>query len=147
MCPIDFEDDLPSSEPPTANHEAEDDDWLADELATLAAVPDLSELERQVFIARMGWGKEGVKTYDEIAKQFKLTIAEARSIEKDVRRPFLIQKQCFKPKRFHIAPPAVGTLSPRDGDTIKQTSDMLFLAKYKTRIKSAADRGSKVSHL
>ena len=152
MCPIDFEDDFlssvplaanhevednstefpddyPSSAPPVANNEDEDEGWLAEELEYLAAVPDLSELERQVFIACMGWGKEGIKTYDEIAQHFKMTNAEARSIERDVRRRFLIQKQCFKPKRFHLAPPAEGTLSPRDGDSIKETSDVLFLAK------------------
>lgn len=151
MCPIDFKDDLPSSEPPTANHEAEedsaefgdfpdsgspadedaadDDSWLAEELEVLAAIPEISELERQVFVAFMGWGKGEALSHAEAAQQHQIKPDEVRRIEKKVGHLMGEQKQRFRPKAFQLSPPEPGAVKPRDGEVLKDTRDVLFLAK------------------
>lgn len=150
MCPIDFADGIPSKESPTANHEAadgftelgelldsrppaaeydDDDSWLAEELELLAAVPGISELERQVFVAFMGWGEGDALSHVQAAQQHQIKPAEVRRIEKKLGRLMVEQKQRFRPKVFQLAPPEPGTLKPRDGEVLKETRDVLFLAK------------------
>ena len=151
MCPIDFADGIPSREPPTANHEAEDDftefgefldsrppaaedeadddSWLAEELELLAAIPEISELERQLFVSFMGWGEGEALSHAEAAQQYQIKPDEVRRIEKKMGRLMDEHKQRFRPKAFQLAPPVPGTVKPRDGEVLKDTRDVLFLAK------------------
>lgn len=121
--------DFQDSAPPAADGDVENDDWLAEDREILAAIPGISDLERKVFVAFMGWGDGDALSHAQAAQQHQIKPAEVRRIEKKVRRLMVEHKQRFRPKAFQLAPPGPGTLKPRDGEVLKETKDVLFLAK------------------
>jgi len=120
---------MPDNKPTPANDEANDESWVAEELEILAALPGISELERQVFVAFMGWGEGDALSHAQVAKQHQIKPDEVRRIERQVGHLMDEHKQRFRPMAFQLAPPVPGTVKPRDGEVLKDTRDVLFLAK------------------
>ena len=120
---------MPDNKPTPANDEANDESWVAEELETLAAIPGISDLERQVFVVFMGWGEGDALSHAQVAKQHQIKADEVRRIEKKVGHLMAEHRQRFRPKAFQLAPPEPGTVKPRDGNMLKDTRDVLFLAK------------------
>ncbi len=105
----------------------EDDSWVAKENEALNQVSGITDLEREMYRAYMGWNEGSSLSLAKIGKQFSITTSAARAICDRVGERMLASK-VFKPEPFHRAPPSPDECQPRDGKLLRKTEDLLFLA-------------------
>lgn len=105
----------------------EDDSWVAEENQALNQVSGITDLEREMYRAFMGWSGESALSFAKLGKRYSMTASAARAICDRVGERMLASK-IFKPEPFHCAPPSPDERQPRDGKLLRKTEDLLFLA-------------------
>lgn len=107
--------------------ELDDESWVAEENEALNRVAGITDQEREMYRDFMGWGTEGARSFAQVGKRYSMTASAARTICDRVElRMIASRRSPLKP--FHQTPPATDECRPRDGETLRQTKDVLFLA-------------------
>ncbi len=107
--------------------EPKDESWIEEENEALTRLANITEQEREMYRAFMGWGGESALSFAKIGKRFSMTTSAARIICERVEQR-LITSKSFPPKTFYSSPPAPDEHKPRDGAPLRKTQDVLFLA-------------------
>ena len=110
-----------------AESDDDDDGWIAEENEVLNQLPDISEQEREIYRAFMGWGVDGALSYAKLGKRFSITTSAARTICGRVEKSMMDFKR-FRPEPFLCTAPAPLEQMPRDEEELRATRDVLFLA-------------------
>lgn len=114
------QDEEPEDEP-------EDESWIEEENEALNRLANITEQEREMYRAFMGWGGDSALSFAKIGKRFSMTTSAARTLCERVEQR-LITSKSFPPKTFYSSPPAPDEHKPRDGAPLRKTKDVLFLA-------------------
>jgi hypothetical protein len=105
----------------------EDETWITEENEVLNQVSGITDQEREMYRSFMGWNGEGALSFEKLGKRHSMTASAARTICDRVEHRMRASK-FFKPEVFHQNPPAPDENFPRDGEPIRKTEDLLFLA-------------------
>lgn len=117
-----------SVRPPEKTVEKSDDEsWVAEENEALNQVAGITDQEREMYRVFMGWGEESALSFAKVGKRFSMTASAARTICERVKQRMIAAKR-FPPEPFHHTPPAPDECRPRDGEPLRKTKDVLFLA-------------------
>ena len=109
------------------DEEPEDESWIEEENEALNRLANITEQEREMYRAFMGWREESALSFAKIGKQFSMSTSAARWLCERVEQRLLTSKH-FPPKIFHSTAPALDERLPRDHKPISKTNDVLFLA-------------------